>query len=90
MAEDLRKLYDGVSSQLDVGDYNTFVQKMQTPQDRKRFYDAVTSNGFDLGDYNSYEQRLSSVKKKKILHHYKKVQDKVVHLLLPYLLQKVA
>ena len=65
MAEDLRKLYDGVSSQLDVGDYNTFVQKMQTPQDRKRFYDAVTSNGFDLGDYNSYEQRLSSVKKKR-------------------------
>ena len=90
MAEDLRKLYDGVWSQLDVGDYNTFVQKMQTPQDRKRFYDAVTSNGIDLGDYYSYEQRLSSVKKKKILHQYKKVQDKVVHLLLPYLLQKVA
>jgi len=65
MAEDLKKLYDGVSSQLDIGDYNTFVQKMQTPTDRKKFYDAVSKNGLDLGDYNQYEQRLSSVKKKR-------------------------
>ena len=66
MAEDLRKLYDGVSSQLDVGDYNTFVQKMQTPQDRKR----LKSGGKILnypGDYEAaarstyYKQNIRAV-----------------------------
>jgi len=63
MADDLRKLYDAVSSEFNIGDYNTFQSKMQTPEERKRFYDAISNNGLDLGDYNTYEDRLS-VKKK--------------------------
>lgn len=55
---ELDKLYSGVSSQFDIGDIETFKSKMKTPEDRKRFYDAVSENGFDLGDYSEYESRL--------------------------------
>lgn len=56
---DIDKLYDAVSAKFDVGDKATFSSKMQTPQDRKKFYDAAGGKGFDLGDYNDYEKRLS-------------------------------
>jgi hypothetical protein len=63
MNEDLDKLYKAVSSKFDVGSFDDFQSKMQTPEDRKKFYGAVTGKGFDLGDYASYEARLSSKKK---------------------------
>ena len=59
MNDDLKKLFEAVSAKYDVGDYNSFSAKMQTPKDRKSFYDAVGNQGFDLGDYNQYEKRLS-------------------------------
>lgn len=55
---DLDKLYNAVSSKFDIGDVETFKTKMQTPEQRRSFYDKVSSQGFDLGDYNSYESRL--------------------------------
>ncbi len=58
MDDELLKLYEGVSSNLDVGTYEEFSAKMGTPEERKNFYDAVGKAGFDLGDYNSYEERL--------------------------------
>jgi len=64
--KELERLYNAVNSKFDIGDYNTFRTRMQTPEDRKKFYDVVGSKGFDLGQYPFYEERLSGVKKKKI------------------------
>src|SRR5690606_5055016 len=47
-----------VSAKFDIGTFDDFSAKMQTPEDRKRFYDAVSGRGFDLGDYDQYESRL--------------------------------
>jgi len=58
----LQNLYSAVSNKLDIGDYDSFKSKMQTPENRKRFYNAVSDKGFDLGDYNSFEGRLSANK----------------------------
>ncbi|MFD2922046.1 LPD38 domain-containing protein [Terrimonas rubra] len=65
--KELQKLYNALSAQFDIGDYGSFSSKMQSPEDRKRFYDAISNEGFDLGDYNSYENRLGGVKKKDVL-----------------------
>ncbi len=62
--KELERLYKAMSQQFDIGDYNTFKTKMQTTDDRKRFYDAVSNEGFDVGDYNEYEGRLAGLKKK--------------------------
>ena len=63
--KELQRLYNAINPKFDIGDFNTFRNKMQTPDNRKKFYDAVSSNGFDLGEYNSYEERLSGSKKKR-------------------------
>ena len=56
--KELQRLYNAVNSKFDIGDYNTFRTRMQTPEDRKKFYDVVGSKGFDLGQYPFYEERL--------------------------------
>ena len=59
MNEDYRKLYDAVTANnFDVGDYETFLSKMETPEQRRNFYDAMASNNLDLGGYDAYEARL--------------------------------
>ena len=57
---------DNGAPKFDIGDFDTFYGKMQTPEDRKGFYDSMANAGFDLGDYDQYEARLSvpDVKKK--------------------------
>lgn len=62
--KELQNLYNSLSKHFDIGNYDTFKSKMQTPEQRKGFYDVVGKNGFDLGDYNQYEQRIGGVKKK--------------------------
>ena len=62
--KELQALYNAMSKQFNVGNFDAFKNKMQTPEQRKSFYDAVGKNGYDLGDYNSYEQRIAGVKKK--------------------------
>jgi len=56
--EELQKLYNALSNDYDLGDFNSFASRMQTPEQRKRFYDAISNEGLDLGDYNEYENRL--------------------------------
>lgn len=60
MNEDLKNLYDAVSAEFDIGDFESFQSNMQTPEDRQSFYNAVSDNGFDLGDYDQYESILSA------------------------------
>ncbi len=56
--KELQKLYGAVSKHFNVGEYNSFRTKMSTPEQRKSFYNTVTSKGFDIGDYDSYEKRI--------------------------------
>lgn len=60
--EILKSLYEAVSGKLNIGTYEKFVGKMQTKEDRKSFYDLVSSKGVNLGEYNKYEQRLTTPK----------------------------
>jgi hypothetical protein len=62
--KELEALYKAMSEKFDIGEYDTFKTRMQTPDDRKKFYNAIGEQGFDLGDYNEYEKRLGGVKKK--------------------------
>ena len=59
MNKDLNSLYTSVSNaNFDIGSFEEFSVKMRTPEQRKRFYDAMAAQNVDLGDYNSYESRL--------------------------------
>lgn len=62
--KELEKLWQAMGSHFDVGDFSTFRQKMQTPQQRKSFYDAANTHGVDLGNFDEYEGRLSGNQKK--------------------------
>ena len=63
--KELQALYNAMSKQFDVGDWNSFKGKMQTTDQRKNFYDAINKNGYDLGDYNEFEGRIAGTVKKK-------------------------
>lgn len=62
--KELQALFDSVSQKFNVGDFNSFRQKMLTPDQRKSFYDVVSKKGISLGDYQTYENRIGGVKKK--------------------------
>jgi hypothetical protein len=56
--QDIQSLYNSVSNKFDIGTFDEFKSKMKTEEQRKSFYDIVSSKGYDLGDYNEYETRL--------------------------------
>jgi len=58
MNDDLKKLYEAISTKFDVGSFDDFSAKMETEDMRKSFYDTVSGKGIDLGDYEQYESRL--------------------------------
>jgi len=58
-SEELKKLYDAVSAKFDIGDYETFVSRMQTVEGRKKFH-AKVSEVFNIGTFEDMEKRLSS------------------------------
>ena len=49
-------LYKGISEHFDIGTWQEFSAKMQTPDDRKRFFE-IASTKVDLGGYDEYEAR---------------------------------
>lgn len=55
--EKLRLLYDAVSKDYDIGDYNSFSSKLADPNKRKAFYDGVGKE-YDLGTYSEFESKL--------------------------------
>ena len=55
---DLNNLHTAISEHFNVGTLEEFSAKMQTPEARKNFYDAVTAQNINLGDYDDYENRL--------------------------------
>ena len=58
-SEELKKLYDAVSAKYDIGDYETFLSRMQTVDGRKKFHAAV-SKVYDIGTFEDMEKRLIS------------------------------
>ena len=58
-SEELKKLYDAVSAKFDIGDYETFLSRMQTVDGRKKFHDKV-SEVFNIGTFEDMEKRLIS------------------------------
>ena len=55
---DLNNLHTAISEHFNVGTFEEFSTKMQTPKARKNFYDAVTAQNINLGDYDDYENRV--------------------------------
>ena len=58
MNNEYKALYESVSNEFNIGTFEDFQSRMQSPEDRKSFYDKLSENGFSLGDYNQYENRL--------------------------------
>jgi hypothetical protein len=58
--DELLKLHTIVSTKFDIGTLEEFTKKMITKEQRKKFFDLVTSKNFDIGDYDEYERRLST------------------------------
>ena len=58
MKDEYKALYEAVSNKFSIGTFEEFEARMQSPEDRKRFYDAVSKKGFSLGGYDDYEERL--------------------------------
>ena len=58
--EDKRKiLYNQLSKDYDLGDFDSFSAKLDDENKRKAFYDAV-SKDYDLGDYDSFVSKISA------------------------------
>jgi len=55
---ELRKLWDIISVEFDVGTFQEFLSKMQTKQQRLDFYNVIKDD-YDIGNYDTYESRLS-------------------------------
>ena len=58
--EDKRKiLYNQLSKDYELGDFDSFSSKLDDENKRKAFYDAV-SKDYDLGDYDSFVSKISN------------------------------
>ena len=62
----IKILYNTVSKDYDLGDFNEFSKKLQNPDSRKKFYDVVGKE-FDLGGYNDFIERVTITPEKKNL-----------------------
>ena len=83
MKDEYKALYEAVSNKFIIGTFEEFEARMQSPEDRKRFYDAVSKKGFSLGGYDDYEERL---KKKRLLRNLNLLALKKVHLRFQHLM----
>jgi len=56
-------LYDAVSKDYDIGSYDEFSSKLQSPEKRKAFYEGVGKE-YALGSYEEFESKVAPLKKK--------------------------
>jgi len=56
-------LYDAVSKDYNVGTYDEFKTKLQSPEKRKAFYEGVGSE-YSLGTYEEFDAKIATPKKK--------------------------
>lgn len=62
-------LYDAVSKDYNIGTYDEFKTKLQSPEKRKAFYDGVGSE-YSLGSYEEFEGKIVGQKKKSCCYLY--------------------
>ena len=55
--ENAKKLYNALSQDYDMGDYDSFVSDIQDETKRKKLYDVVKED-YDMGDYDSFVNQL--------------------------------
>jgi hypothetical protein len=60
--DNLRRLYDNVSKEYELPDYDTFVKDMQDENNLKKFYSAVSSD-YELPDYDTFVSDMELKKK---------------------------
>ncbi|RJO60818.1 MAG: hypothetical protein C4542_08190 [Dehalococcoidia bacterium] len=58
MPNSIEKLYEAGSEKFDLGDFDTFYNKMGNPQSRQKFYAAMTKH-YDLGEYDAFESKVN-------------------------------
>lgn len=73
----LRQLYDNVSKEYDLPDYNTFVNDMQNEENLKSFYSAISAD-YELPNYDQFVMDMGLKKKKRL----QKIQGFLQRLLL--------
>jgi hypothetical protein len=61
--EKSKVLYDAVSKDYDLGTYDEFNAKLQSPDKRKAFYEGVGKD-YSLGTFEEFESKVSTQKKK--------------------------
>ena len=54
---ELKKLYDKLSPKFELGNFESFKNRMRTPEMRKSFFDVVNKK-VDIGKYEDFESRL--------------------------------
>lgn len=52
-----RKLYDAISEEYDMGDFDTFANDVNDAAKRRKLYDAI-KDSYDLGDFDSFSNQL--------------------------------
>jgi len=60
--DNLRRLYDNVSKEYELPDYDTFVKDMQDENNLKKFYSSVSSD-YELPDYDTFVSDMELKKK---------------------------
>ena len=53
----IQALYNAASKEYDLGDYNSFVQKLSDPNKRQALYNTIGQE-YDLGTYDNFNQKL--------------------------------
>lgn len=61
--ENLKKLYESLSQDYDLGEFDAFKSGMEDPEKRKKAFDAA-SQKFDVGDFDAFETNIGFGKKK--------------------------
>ena len=57
MNDNKKKLYDALSADYDMGDFETFAADVEDSVKRRKLYDAI-SGEYDLGDFDSFSKQL--------------------------------
>jgi len=62
MAEPLSQtLYNTLTKDgYDLGDYNSFSEKVSNPAKAKVLYDSITKDGYDVGDFNTFHSKVAT------------------------------
>ena len=55
--ENKKKLYEALSGEYDMGDFDSFANDVNDAAKRRKLYDAI-KDSYDLGDFDSFSNQL--------------------------------